>query len=126
MKKLYHLRYLTLVLVIFISCSYPTEEQGSEVTDGKVLHLNGDKQYFKIPDIAELNLDENKSLSIEMWINLKTSGKFNLINKLQILEIDSKGFPNKGLGMLIDISSPEFYYTPPRISDFNIGEFISI
>lgn len=130
MKKLFKIRYLSLVLFSFIYCTNPTQDPTTQLSDvdeesdmpivieGNVLHLNGDKQYFRIPDLAELNLGVTNAFTIEMWVNPERDRMANLINKLQIFEkgyIDNSDTilpakpptPIKQRGWFTDIFAPD-------------------
>lgn len=89
MKKLYYFRYLSLVLITFISCSETITYPETDSIDIPVLHLNGNNQYFRIPDMAELNLDASRDLTIEMWVNPENSELANLLNKMSLVDNNS-------------------------------------
>jgi hypothetical protein len=48
---------------------------------GKALSLNGNEQFFEIPDAAFLNIDKTIDLTLEFWFRANSSDQFNLVNK---------------------------------------------
>lgn len=68
---------------------------------GKALTLNGDKQYFEIPDQDYLNPDATRDLTIEFWFKPKEVSPTTIISKWKVGSNAGPFFTGKGF--LIDI-----------------------
>ena len=56
---------------------------------GSALHLNGDQQYFEIPDAPYLNLDATRDFTLELRFKTNGSTPYNLVNKM-FVDLDHK------------------------------------
>jgi hypothetical protein len=69
---------LIVFLVAFSSCLY------ASAPFGKALYLDGNQQYFSIPDKSYLNVGNGKNLTLEFWFKPDSDESFNLVNKVLI------------------------------------------
>jgi hypothetical protein len=67
---------LIVLLVVFSSCLY------ARGPFGKALYLDGNQQYFSIPDTTYLNVGNDEYFAIEFWYKPDSDKECNLVNKV--------------------------------------------
>ncbi len=109
MNRLQNFRKFSFLLLTLLIYFFHYQFLFAQIQHGKTLYLNGDKQYFRIPDIEELNLDGNRDLSIEFWIKPETEQKMNLFNKYHVETEDTRDSTFIGQGWIANLHTRRNY-----------------